>query len=134
MGAGMTVEQWYVRRGRIARRVFWLQYMLPIMAAAFVAALIDATLGLWLIEPSVTQSGIGALSLAVTLATLVPSISSYVTRLHDLGHSAWWMLWGLIPFFGAIMLFIQTGFLRGDSDSNQYGPPTDQPVWDPVSV
>jgi uncharacterized membrane protein YhaH (DUF805 family) len=131
----MSVGRWYVSRGRISRRVFWLHYVLPIFAAQALAVMIEARAGLWLVEPPTSGgSGVGLLSTLVVLASAVPSISSCVTRLHDRGHSAWWLLWVLLPFVGVIMLFVQTGFLRGEAGHNQYGAAPDRPVGDPVSV
>ncbi|MFC1949047.1 DUF805 domain-containing protein [Chloroflexota bacterium] len=40
------------------------------------------------------------------LAVLLPSIGVAVRRLHDTGYSGWRLLVALIPFIGAIMLFI----------------------------
>lgn len=55
------------------------------------------------------------------LASLVPSFTVTVRRLHDSGHSAWWLLFALVPFIGGIVLFI---FMLLDSEAgdNQYGP------------
>ena len=58
----------------------------------------------------------------VYLLTAVPSISSSVTRLHDRGHSAWWLLFGLLPLVGAIVLLVQY-CLPGEGGPNPYGPP-----------
>ncbi|WP_448626960.1 DUF805 domain-containing protein [Geodermatophilus sp. URMC 64] len=33
----------------------------------------------------------------VAHVVLVPGMSATVTRLHDRGHSAWWLCWGLVP-------------------------------------
>ena len=69
------------------------------------------------------------MSTAISLLTVVPSISSTVARLHDRGHSAWWLLWFLLPLVGVIVLLIQNGFLRGDGGPNKYGPATGQPQY-----
>jgi uncharacterized membrane protein YhaH (DUF805 family) len=135
----VSIGQWYVSRGRIPRRVFWLHYVLPIFAVGIVAMILDAMLGLWLVAPAAEggpefSSGTGLLSTVAWLGTLVPSISSNVTRLHDRGHSAWWLLWLLLPLAGAIVLLVQIGFLRGDAGPNQYGPAPDRPVADRVGV
>jgi uncharacterized membrane protein YhaH (DUF805 family) len=59
-----------------------------------------------------------------------------VRRLHDTGHSGWWVFINLIPVIGAIILLI---FLLTDSQegANQYGPnPKDgsaTPVIDNIS-
>ena len=133
----MSMGQWYVSRGRIRRRVFWLHYMLPIVAIQVVATAVDAMFGLWLIDPEPSGpaivTGTGVLGVLASLALLVPSFSSQVTRLHDRGHSAWWLLWMLLPLVGAIILIVQTGFLRGDGGPNRYGPAPDRPVYEPVS-
>jgi uncharacterized membrane protein YhaH (DUF805 family) len=135
----VSIGQWYVSRGRIPRRVFWLHYVLPIFAVGIVAMILDAMLGLWLVAPAAEggpefSSGTGLLSTVAWLGTLVPSISSNVTRLHDRGHSAWWLLWLLLPLAGAIVLLVQIGFLRGDAGPNRYGPAPDRPVADRVGV
>jgi uncharacterized membrane protein YhaH (DUF805 family) len=125
----MSFGQWYLRRGRITRRTYWLHYFLPILALGILALLADLALGTATVDGSATSTSasgsfqVGWISLVVTLLTIVPSISSQVTRLHDRGHSAWWLLFGLIPLVGGILLLVQTGFLRGDGGPNRYGPP-----------
>jgi uncharacterized membrane protein YhaH (DUF805 family) len=74
---------------------------------------------------------------AVALLTFVPSVSSTVTRLHDRGHSAWWLLLVLVPVVGVLVLLVMTGFLRGDGGPNRYGPPPRaprEPSGDPLYV
>ena len=128
----MSFGQWYVRRGRIDRRTYWLHYFLPIFGLGVLAMLADVAVGFSTWEGLVTGTNaageleVGWIGLAVSVLTIVPSISSQVTRLHDRGHSAWWLLFALIPLVGAILLFVQTGFLRGDGGPNRYGPP---PSW-----
>jgi uncharacterized membrane protein YhaH (DUF805 family) len=131
----MSIGQWYVSRGRIPRRVYWLHYFLPLTVAAMVAAGLDALFGTYMVDSAASGGpGGGILFTLVLLASLVPSISSEVTRLHDRGHSAWWLLWGLLPVVGGIVLLVQTGFLRGDAGPNQYGPAPDRPAQEPVGV
>jgi uncharacterized membrane protein YhaH (DUF805 family) len=124
----MGFWQWYVRRGRIDRRTYWLHYVLPITVLGVLGLLADLALGSTLDGAATSTSASGSLrlgwiSIAVSLLTIVPSISSQVTRLHDRSHSAWWLLLGLIPLVGGIVLLVQTGFLRGDGGPNRYGPP-----------
>jgi uncharacterized membrane protein YhaH (DUF805 family) len=136
----MNVGQWYVSRGRISRRTFWLHYFLPIFAASIVAGLLDLAFGFTdfastsggttTYEFSSSSGPIGAI---VSLALLVPSFSSNVTRLHDRDHSAWWLLFVLLPIIGWIILIVQIGFLPGTPGPNRYGPPVDgrQPMAEP---
>jgi uncharacterized membrane protein YhaH (DUF805 family) len=122
----VSFTQWYLRRGRIDRRTWWLHYTLPLLLLGALAGIADSSLGYpppagegWSIY---TYTG-GPLSLLVCLAFLVPSISSMVARLHDRGNSAWWLLWLLVPVVGPIVLFVQNGFLVGHGGANWYGPP-----------
>jgi uncharacterized membrane protein YhaH (DUF805 family) len=55
------------------------------------------------------------------LAVLVPSLAVGARRLHDIGKSGWWLLIGLIPFVGGIILIVLT-CLDSEAGSNKYGP------------
>lgn len=127
----MTFSEWFVCRGRISRQTWWLRYTVTILGLAVLAALADASLGypMFTVAPQgVVEYLGGPVSTAISLLTIVPSISSTVARLHDRGHSAWWLLWFLLPLVGVIVLLVQNGFLRGDGGPNKYGPPAGQPV------
>jgi uncharacterized membrane protein YhaH (DUF805 family) len=125
----MSFQNWYVRRGRIPRRTWWTQYALPILALSVLASAADTALGYpgfstGAADPEslYTWTG-GPLSTAIAVFTLVPSVSSSVARLHDRGHSAWWLLWFLLPVVGSVVVFVQNGFLPGSNGPNRYGPP-----------
>ncbi|WP_336027998.1 DUF805 domain-containing protein [Geodermatophilus sp. FMUSA9-8] len=123
---------WYVRRGRIDRRTYWLHYALPLWAASIAAIAADIALGLaWYTtsyqsygydyySADVSFSG-GPIMLLVSLALFAPSISAAVTRLHDTGRSGWFLLWGLVPIAGPIVLFVVVGCLPGEPRANRYG-------------
>ena len=63
---------------------------------------------------------IGVLSWIYSLAVLIPSIAVGVRRLPDTGRSGWMML-GLIPIVGAIILLVFFCQESGPGD-NAYGP------------
>jgi uncharacterized membrane protein YhaH (DUF805 family) len=131
--------EWYLCRGRISRRTWWLHYGVVISVLSVLAALADASMGYPVFSAPVEPVDLydyvgGPVSLFITLFTLAPSISSTVARLHDRGHSAWWLLWFLVPVVGWILLFVQNGFLRGDGGPNRYGPAPGHRVGDPVGV
>ena len=67
------------------------------------------------------EIGIGILGGIYYLAVLIPNIAVSVRRLHDTNHSGWWLLIGLVPIIGFIVLLV---FLVRDSQAgeNQYGP------------
>ena len=54
-------------------------------------------------------------------AMFVPAISVTARRLHDIGRSGWWILFGLIPLIGTIVLlvFMVLGSQEGE---NRFGP------------
>lgn len=62
----------------------------------------------------------GLLAAFYVLASLIPGLAVCFRRLHDTGRSAWWLLIGLIPFGGLVLLV----FLVQDSQSgaNNHGP------------
>ena len=64
--------------------------------------------------------GENLLSFLYSLAVFLPSLAVLVRRLHDTGKSGWWILIGLIPLIGAIVLLVFT-ILEGEQGDNQYG-------------
>ena len=76
------------------------------------------SLGLGMVD---AFTGLGFLSSVYGLAVLVPSLAVGVRRLHDTGKSGWWILVGLVPLIGWIVLIV---FYLQDSQpfDNQYGP------------
>lgn len=55
------------------------------------------------------------------LGMIIPSIAVGVRRLHDTNRSGWFLLLGLIPIVGTIILIIWF-CQEGNRGSNQYGP------------
>ena len=94
--------------GRARRSEYWY-FGLAVFLASVVAAVLDQLIG----AP--------VLALLVFLATLLPSLSVAVRRLHDTGRSGWWLLIGLVPLVGGIVLLV---FCVQDSSPqpNAYGP------------
>ena len=48
-------------------------------------------------------------------------IALSVKRLHDRDHSAWWMLWCLVPFVGVLVLLVILGMSGSVEGANRYG-------------
>jgi uncharacterized membrane protein YhaH (DUF805 family) len=111
--------------GRSRRQEFWmfvLIYMLIYIASLVVYFVLIMVSG----NHEAGGGGIlpmlgGCLVAIVALAHLVPNIAVAVRRLHDTSRSGWWILIGLIPFIGAIVLLV---FYCTDSTPgpNEYGP------------
>jgi uncharacterized membrane protein YhaH (DUF805 family) len=115
--------QWYVRRGRIDRRTWWLHYSVPLGVLSVLAFLADLSMGnTHLADVAAGGSPYGPIVLTVVFLTVPASISASATRLHDRGMPAWWLLLGLVPYLGGLALLVLNGFLRGDGGPNRYGP------------
>jgi uncharacterized membrane protein YhaH (DUF805 family) len=98
--------------GRAVRSEFWYWVLFAILAS-IVAGLID--LALFGVEGS---SPINSL---VGLALFLPGLAVSVRRLHDLDRSGWWILLGLIPLVGIIILIVWY-CQRGTVGVNRFGP------------
>ncbi|MEX0733596.1 MAG: DUF805 domain-containing protein [Steroidobacteraceae bacterium] len=101
--------------GRAPRAEYWyfiLFYFLILIGLS----IIDSALGLYS-----GMYGIGPLGALFALSMFIPSLAVGVRRLHDIGRSGWWLLIGLIPLLGAIVLIV---FAVQDSQpgTNEYGP------------
>ena len=53
------------------------------------------------------------------LGLLLPSLGAGARRLHDIGKSGWWLLLGLIPLLGFLVLLYF--FCQPSRESNQWG-------------
>ncbi len=55
-----------------------------------------------------------------SLALFLPSLAVAIRRLHDTSRSGWWVLIGLIPIVGWIVLIVF--YVQDSHPDNQYGP------------
>ncbi|QKE65280.1 DUF805 domain-containing protein [Aquipseudomonas campi] len=109
-----VLKKYAVFDGRARRKEYWF-FVLFNLIASVVLSIIDGVIGTFSAE-----SGIGLLSGVYSLAVLLPAIGVSIRRLHDTNRSGWWLLIGLIPLVGAIVLIV---FMVQDSTAgdNQYG-------------
>jgi len=112
-------KKYFVWKGRASRSEFWWFYLFTFLAYAIITYYILYTLGV-----------------VFALATLFPSLSVLIRRLHDTGHSGWWywiallpiVIYGyegrnhkvLMPIFGW-MYAIKLLFTASEEGENQYG-------------
>lgn len=94
--------------GRARRKEYWMFFLINILIAMAVGVL-DAILGFGLL------GGIYA------LAVLLPSLAVTVRRLHDTGRTGWWILIGLVPVIGFIVILVFM-VLEGEAGENRFGP------------
>jgi uncharacterized membrane protein YhaH (DUF805 family) len=102
--------------GRACRRAYW-HFFGMVLLVSIILSVFDTLIGKF--DPS---TGVGLFSGLFTLATLVPSLAVGARRLHDTNRSGWWLLIGLVPLVGIIVLIV---FLvtAGDAGDNRFGPP-----------
>jgi uncharacterized membrane protein YhaH (DUF805 family) len=131
------LSSWYVARGRLRRSDWWLRYLLVFLVLGIVATWLDRTWfpgataravldddpGRGLLWPWLFPIDGGPVTGLTGLALLVPQVSGMVTRLHDRDHSAWWLLWSLLPVIGWVILVVTVCFLGTLPVANRFGPP-----------
>jgi uncharacterized membrane protein YhaH (DUF805 family) len=102
--------------GRARRSEYWWWYLF--VAIVFVvASVLDRAAGLT--YGDMTYGG-GWISSIAGLALLLPNLAVGVRRLHDDGRSGWWLLIGLVPVVGIVVLIYF--FIQDSEADNQYGP------------
>ncbi|SMX46049.1 DUF805 domain-containing protein [Maliponia aquimaris] len=81
--------------GRSNRGEYWWAF-LAIILVSVVLGVVDGML--------TAGGGMPILGMIFSLATLVPGIALGVRRLHDIDKSGWWLLIGLVPLVGFLVL------------------------------
>lgn len=110
-----VLKKYAVFDGRARRTELWMFFLFHLIAMVALT-FVDRMLGLG--NP---DAGYGLLSGLYQLAVLLPAIGVSIRRLHDTGRSGWWLLIGLVPCLGALVLIF---FYIQDSvpGPNEYGP------------
>jgi uncharacterized membrane protein YhaH (DUF805 family) len=100
-------RKYAVFSGRARRKEYWMFYLFNVIAS-IVAVILDGMFGF-------SHSGsYGPVSGLYSLAIILPTVAVSVRRMHDTGHSGWYML---IPLYNLILACTE-----GDRGSNRYGP------------
>jgi uncharacterized membrane protein YhaH (DUF805 family) len=95
--------------GRARRSEFWFFWLFHLLSQ-FVAGILDASL----------FGGAQPFAAIVGLGLLLPGLAVAVRRLHDTGRSGWWILIGLVPLIGWIVLVIWYAS-QGEAGPNRFG-------------
>ena len=102
--------------GRARRSEYWWWYLF-VTIVFLVASVIDRAIGFTYSDLTI---GGGWLATIAWIVFLVPNLAVAVRRLHDTGRSGWWLLIGLVPLIGWIVLLYF--FVLDSENDNQYGP------------
>lgn len=97
--------------GRARRSEYWYFALFTVIVSAL-AYLLDR-----IVDP---HNDYGLVRAVLGLALLLPSLAVAVRRLHDVGRSGWWILFGFIPIIGTITLFVFS--VLNSKPANQWGP------------
>jgi uncharacterized membrane protein YhaH (DUF805 family) len=100
--------------GRARRSEYWY-FALFTFLVGIVTSILDAILG-----TDYDNTSGGLVNTLGSLVLFLPSLAVGVRRLHDTGRSGWWILIGLIPIIGWIVLIVW--FCTDSKPDNQYGP------------
>jgi uncharacterized membrane protein YhaH (DUF805 family) len=114
---GDQFMEWYIKviqnyvgfQGRARRKEYWTFVVISFVVSV-ILEVIQRVLHLGQILTSL-----------YSLAVLLPSIAVSMRRLHDTGRTGWWILIGLIPIIGTIILLVYM-FLDSQEGENKYGP------------
>jgi len=125
-----------VPTGRIRRRDWWLRYFLVFVLLGVLATMLDGYFfpdnlmfdwdrgpdrGFDLLMP--LPEAVGPVTGVTGVVLFVSNVAALVARLHDRDHSAWWLLWGLLPGIGTVVLFVTIALLGTDPRPNRFGLP-----------
>lgn len=104
-------KKYAVFSGRARRKEYWMFCLFNILIA-FAIGIVLGLVG--------AVEAAGVVGNLYSLAALLPGLAVCARRLHDIGKSGWWMLIGLVPIVGAIVILV---FVCMDSQpgENQYG-------------
>ena len=103
--------------GRAVRKEYWMFQLIN--------TIIFAVVGILMVLLTSALHSIGFVFLGILvvyfLAIILPSLAVSFRRLHDTGRSAWWLLIGLVPYIGSLVILVFT-VLDSQPGDNAYGP------------
>ena len=112
-------------KGRARRKEYWHTGLIVcgvMLVLSLISVIICSTA---MATESIALTVVGGIPalvcLVYSIAILIPLFGLSVRRLHDTGKSGWWLLFGLVPYVGSIVLFIFS-VLDSQPGENKYGP------------
>ena len=113
--ATLPLKKFMQFSGRSRRKEYW-SFALLMIAVYIVAGIVDGILGMG----GLIGGLYGPLSLLAALFFIIPSFSVGIRRLHDTDRSGWWLLIGLVPIIGGLIL-LYFFIVEGTRGPNTYG-------------
>ena len=103
----VVLERYTKFDGRAGRAEFWWFVLANVLILIALAILVAVSNIFWV------------LYIGYALAMVVPSIAVAIRRLHDTDKSGWWLLIGIIPFGGLVLIVFY--ILEGTAGPNDHG-------------
>jgi uncharacterized membrane protein YhaH (DUF805 family) len=123
MGFGEAVGLFFKNYTNFQGRSRRAEYWWPVLFTFLVGIILQVVAGVLAASGEAGAMIAGLIMLVYVvfiLAIIIPSISIGVRRLHDRDMSGWWLLLGLIPFGGIVLLVFFC--LEGTRGPNKFGP------------
>ena len=113
--ATLPLKRYAEFTGRSRRKEYWMFTLLAI-GIYIVASILDRIAGM----NGMIAGRYGPITALVALGLLVPSLAVSIRRLHDSDRSGWWLLLGLVPMVGGIIVLVLMA-LDGTRGANRFG-------------
>ncbi|WP_240453817.1 DUF805 domain-containing protein [Chachezhania antarctica] len=109
-----TFSRYFDFQGRSRRSAFWWTILFVMIVSGILTTIDTAVLGYSM------DAGFLPLSNLFGLVMLIPMLALYIRRLHDIDRTGWWLLIGLIPLIGFIVLIVFWA-KPGTAGENRFG-------------
>ena len=113
--ATLPLKRYAEFTGRSRRKGYWMWVLLA-NGMCIVASILDGIAGM----NGMIAGVYGPITAVVAFGLLVPSIAVSIRRLHDTDRSGWWLLLGLVPIVGAVIVLVFM-MLDGTRGANRFG-------------
>ena len=113
--ATLPLKRYAEFTGRSRRKEYWMFTLLAI-GIYIVASILDRIAGM----NGMIAGRYGPITVLVALGLLVPSLAVSIRRLHDSDRSGWWLLLGLVPMVGEIIVLVFM-VLKGTRGATRFG-------------
>jgi uncharacterized membrane protein YhaH (DUF805 family) len=105
-----VLKKYAVFTGRAGRTEYWMFFLFNLIIVVAIG-IVERILGIHAL-----------LEIIYGLAVVIPGIAVGVRRMHDTDRTGWWLLIGLVPVIGAIVVIVLLA-MAGTQGDNQYGSP-----------
>jgi len=124
-----AIRKYNTSRGRARRKEYWSVMLINNIVIFLLIPLLGALISSIVGEVVPDDNMIGEIGANIAsgffvlylFVAFLPSLRVTIRRLHDRGLSGWFLLLGMIPVLGFLIILYQL-CRQGNSGQNQYGP------------